>query len=383
MNAMKSLRFAFLAPLLATAALASTAASAPVQDSGVVSVKIPDGVAPYDTNWSYADVKVPAGWWIKSIYGGFSRPGYPDSLQVFAAQFNSDSLPFKSLRQNRLWEYDSAHASLYDKTLNVSGQITDGPGTLRISLPTGKGAKWDILLVTLGTVKSPSRLAYDNRHASAGSRFVSDSISAEARRWRDGKLILPTIEMGFGFQSPLFKGGAIHSGLKALYPDDPDQYTVFNDGFAFYWWDALGFGYQESIGGSYFVPEKWPSSGNKITLSYHYSEWTLGGRFNVLRYAKKTRLEILLGYQHGFISTSYIMTDTALSRSVIGVAVPGRVAALGEGQTDAFTVDISRNNNYTVRPFLRASYILYAVDGYGKRLESGKTIQLSFGLAFL
>ncbi len=111
--------------------------------------KAPDGAAPYGPDWSYADFEIPADRWIKILYGGFSRPGYPDTMQVFDAQYNAGEESFTSLSQNRLWNPDSAHASMYGVPLHLSGSGIVPWGTLRVSLPTGKSAKWNFAFVIL------------------------------------------------------------------------------------------------------------------------------------------------------------------------------------------------------------------------------------------
>ena len=196
--------------------------------------------------------------------------------------------------------------------------------------------------------------------------------------------IFPKIELTLGFQAPIIMGGAMHSELKKLYPNDFNQYAAFNDGIGFYFGDIIGFAYQESIGGNYFVPSDGPTGGrDKISVSYQYSEWLIGGRINLLHYFKRIKPELLLGYHHGFINTIYETADSTINKDIIGYSIPHGIGILGKGGTDNFSLDISSPRYRLIRTFVRIGYDIYSVNGYEKKLESGKAIHISVGVNLL
>ena len=140
----------------------------PLHADTVILKKAADGKTAYDANWSYADFTIASGVQVKSIYGGFRRSGSV-SAQDYIAQFNLNSTAFSNLSQNAIWNYDTINTSMYNKAIDVSGKSVIGPGTLRLSLPTGVGAIWDSAYIIISNTSPTPPIAPTLTSPSNGS----------------------------------------------------------------------------------------------------------------------------------------------------------------------------------------------------------------------
>jgi hypothetical protein len=133
----------------------------------ITTVKIPNGITSYDSNWSYTDFVIPENVYVENIFGGFSRTGYSVSEQDYQIQYKPGINPsFSSLSDSQVLNYDTINTSMYNTAINIREKNIVGPGIIRVSLPTGRGAIWDSAYIQYSNINCrprPSGVAsYDN-----------------------------------------------------------------------------------------------------------------------------------------------------------------------------------------------------------------------------
>lgn len=195
--------------------------------------------------------------------------------------------------------------------------------------------------------------------------------------------IVPLTEISIGFQVPVVHRGKILSQMKTMFPHGNNDFYAANYAVGLYFVDVIGFGYEKGFAGVYHVPSDQINERDNISLDYNYSQWFVGGRMKVIKAFSGFNYDVILGYTHGFINTTYTSSDSILNQAITGLAINQRVGLLGSGSTDNISVEFSKKIDKRKRNFFRLSYAFYKVDGYNYRLENSQTIHISFGRVIL
>lgn len=115
----------------------------------------PDGTyAPWG-DWAYKDILIPAGQKVDSVYGAFTRSGYPADEEDFIFSFSSGAI-FDGGTATSPWNYLDETSSLYSYWIDLTSFNYEGQGVVRIGLPTPAGAIWDSVGVATSYFSSAS-----------------------------------------------------------------------------------------------------------------------------------------------------------------------------------------------------------------------------------
>lgn len=105
---------------------------------GVQWITAPNGMD--STLWEYADFTIPPGMRIDSVYGAFSRAGYPVDEEDFYFIY-CDGPDMNCASPIIPFDYATENNSLYHQWIDLTAFAIESPGVIRIGLPTFTGAQ--------------------------------------------------------------------------------------------------------------------------------------------------------------------------------------------------------------------------------------------------
>jgi len=121
----------------------------------------PDGVD--GSGWSYKDYVIPVGMKLDSVYGGFSRIGFPVSAEDFQLEYCAGTNTYNPLSYVSAWNYNTINTSLYNKWIDVTSNGFVSIGMIRASLPTNAGATFDSVKFAISPNVGNCGLLFDSR----------------------------------------------------------------------------------------------------------------------------------------------------------------------------------------------------------------------------